>query len=1191
MSRGARFILNCKFKHVAQPGEPLGEHTWTPTHIERLIEYTGTRETVALNFDEEKGAEPATQKQIDKIEEFIREAKLNNESGQKELNDLPQYLDYKAEPTKQNASELISYLAEQIMINGGFDEASNLIEYTALRPGVVKVGEHGLFSSHPIDDLKKTAKEFSSHKGNIYTHILSIRREDADRLGYDSQKPWKNLILSKIDVIAKHHGISVSDMHWVAAMHNTGEHPHVHLYLYADENAPKKPYLDENGIKKMKSKFASEIFRDDRMNIYHEKKLYKKELKAQSSKLLDALLENPLKDFENDKLNELVNKVNKLSENEELPTKGKQYYGFMPAEIKKMVDDIQCHLVYDNKILNSLYQNYCNCQYNIEKIYVTNPREQAPIDKVEAFIPIKNEILRHAYNIRDGANQIIDNGYVESENIMDVDSDSFSSETTSPVNVFVVEDDYSDEPIVDVPQMSNNNPFDTINSFENNHQKGNYRKHLGYKQLSKKFSFIKDCELKGDYAEKSFASLKIISEDINLRTGETCRELADRYYYGNGCARDINAAFMWYGIAADQYKDSYACYKLGQIYYNGTDEIEINQENGYYYSKTAYLLFQQEIENSEFFTQLSEGKENLDYYSKVSADDAYKEYLIGRLYLKGQGLEQDYYKAYCSFSLSAQNGYNHANYYIGNMYYYGLGFEQSFVEAKSFYDKAADNGDNYAKYRLARMYIKGEGTDVDLNKSEVYLKTSLNFVVMANYDLAKLYELHTDEFKHSDDEIYQLYKTALKGLEKQEKDMHDTFTEIRIGNMYLNGQGTEANVNKAVEWLNKAAEQDNPDALYQLGYIYSSDKYSIVDEEKAFDYYARALKSYIKAEEENANATAEYRISRMYLKGIGTEVNSDEAIKWFTKAALNHNGEAAYQLYKLYSDGALIEQNSELAGQFLEMACYLDNPYAQYALGNIELENGNLENSIKWLKESAEKEMPFASYKLGSIYGSEEYSVFDEALSQKYYEAALSQFQINYEEQADDYLAYRIGNMYLNGQGTEANVNKAVEWLNKAAEQDNPDALYQLGYINYSESYGINDKSSANEYFLQSLKIYFSSFEADPDGNKAYRIGTMYHYGLGVERNIDEAIKWYKKSIELGNLKAQEKIDEINENKNASLMAIATTAAHLGRMIDTETHAAFKQRYSSDSKILRQEKLQKINLGQAIGDRAQSFDY
>ena len=1171
MSKGARFVLNSRYFHIAQPGESHSQYAMLGSHMSNLVEYAGTRETVALNFDDVTAEQPSTDEQKTAIDKLSRMAGLKNHK----IDDVLEYNDYKEAPTVKNASQLIAYLAEQALIHGSFDEVSNLVEYAAERPGVVKVGEHGLFSATKSVDLEEAKKELSNHQGNIYTHVLSLRREDADRLGYDSQEPWRNLILSKIDVIAQAHNIELSNLHWYAAMHNTGHHPHVHLFVYADEAASQKPHLNKEGLKLMKSALATEIFREEMHNSYVVKTEYRNELNKQSKELLNALINNPLDYYENEQLNELINKINQLANT--IPETGKMVYGYMPKDVKNLVDDIQSHLVYDNKILNDLYMQYCNCQYNIEQMYINEPKF-APVDTVEAFKPIKNEIIRKAVEIKNG----VEASFVQSFSDNHINTDNITSQEgrTEP----------SDDVLMPPRNLSIESP--DYNNANDNYKHSKFRKHLHYNYLAKSIPLIKEYQLDGDYNKKTFKALKILSEDINLRTGETCRELADCYFYGKGCERDINEAFMWYGIAADQFKDSYAEYRLGQIYYNGTDEIAINTELGKYYSYAAYSHFVGEVENSDFFYALENNKNDMYYIDNVSADDAYKEYLIGRLYLKGFGVELDYGKALNSFLLSAENGYGHANYYIGNMWYYGLGFEKDYSEALTYYDKAAKQGDSYANYRLGKMYLKGEGVSVDVHEAARCFKKSKDRVVLANYDLARLYESYREIFSESQEEIFSLYKKALEGLTEQEKEIHDTFTEIRLGNMYLNGQGTQVDIDKAIEWLNKAAEQDNADALYQLGYIYSNEEYSCFDTEKAYDYYARALDSYIRAEGENSNATAEYRIGRMYINGMGTERNLEEGVKWLEQAALNNNGEAAYQLYNLYSKGEGIEANPERAMKFLEIACYLENPYAQYALGKVNLENGNLEEGVKWLESAADKEMPYASYRLGAVYSSDEYNVRDDELAQQHYNKALKLFISAYDNQPDDMLAYQVGRMYLSGQGAEADIQEAVAWFNKAAEQDNADALYQLGYIYSNEEYSVVDKAASNRCFLSAYEIYLNTLEVNPNNSEAaYKLGTMYHYGLGVEQDINKAIEYYKKSAELGNKRAQQKLDDMENQNQLTALSIASVAAHFGRIIDTETHAAFKQRYTNDSKLLRQEKIQKINSGQAVDDYAQAPDY
>lgn len=298
---GARIVLNSRYFHIARAGEKAdGKHTMTKDAAMGLVNYVGTRESVELNVNQtsmngeeiialnldplklsaEVGARPATGKQMKTIADLlweIPEAKKGLE-----------YQDFKANPTIGNASELISYAAEMGL---GFavdlGKAKNLIEYVGKRPGVDRVGEHGLFSSEPNVDIRKAQEEIASCKGNIWTHVISLRREDADALGYDHQKPWRDLVLQKVDVIAKASNIPVSDLHWYAGMHNTTHHPHIHLFVFTDD--PKVGHLNVSGINEMKAAFSEVIFADERRHIYEHKTKIRDNLKQKIDDILSDI--------------------------------------------------------------------------------------------------------------------------------------------------------------------------------------------------------------------------------------------------------------------------------------------------------------------------------------------------------------------------------------------------------------------------------------------------------------------------------------------------------------------------------------------------------------------------------------------------------------------------------------------------------------------------------------------------------------------------------------------------------------------------------------------------------------------------------------------------------------------------------------------------------------------------------------
>ncbi len=177
----------------------------------------------------------------------------NKSEGKK----LPEYSDYLKNPSKENASELLSELLEQSadMIT----DKEILVKYVAERPGVEKLGKHGLFSDS--DDeivLSQAQKNISEHQGNVWSHVISLTREDAERLGYTTPDMWRNLIMRHTDDIAKAQNIRLENLRWYAAFHNTTHHPHIHLLVYSTDI--KEGFLTEQGFEQIKRVLANDIF-------------------------------------------------------------------------------------------------------------------------------------------------------------------------------------------------------------------------------------------------------------------------------------------------------------------------------------------------------------------------------------------------------------------------------------------------------------------------------------------------------------------------------------------------------------------------------------------------------------------------------------------------------------------------------------------------------------------------------------------------------------------------------------------------------------------------------------------------------------------------------------------------------------------------------------------------------------------
>lgn len=133
------------------------------------------------------------------------------------------------------------------------------MKYIAIRPRAERVGSHGLFGDEDTVDLEKAMTELGEYSGNIWTHIVSLKRADGERLSYDNTKAWRNLLRTHRNEIAATMNIPTADFRWYAAFHDEGHHPHVHMMAWSAK--PGQAYLNQDGIRKIKSEHTRDIFR------------------------------------------------------------------------------------------------------------------------------------------------------------------------------------------------------------------------------------------------------------------------------------------------------------------------------------------------------------------------------------------------------------------------------------------------------------------------------------------------------------------------------------------------------------------------------------------------------------------------------------------------------------------------------------------------------------------------------------------------------------------------------------------------------------------------------------------------------------------------------------------------------------------------------------------------------------------
>ena len=362
----AKFILTSRF--IKNPAF---------ANAGKLLQYMATRDGVEKlpRGIDNKPATKQQEKLINSITKKFPETKQSIE-----------FEDYENAPTKANASEFLSYFEENYADK--IEDMKTLVRYFAERPGVEKLGSHGLFSQ--TDDkinLDEVADEVSNHDGVVWTHVLSLHREDAERLGYNNAKAWKNLVRRNVAAIAEAHKIDLNDLQWYAAFHNTGHHPHIHLMVYSKSG---QGYLTNKGIELLRSRFGNDIFRNEQYKLFEMQTEIRDELKGEARNVIEDLLAHIDSSITpSDELVDLFNQLNEAMKQH----KGKWLYGYLQKPVKEIVDKIVHEIAKDPGIA-ALYAKWNEINREKLSLYHEKKTPDIPLEDNKEFRSIKNDLLR-----------------------------------------------------------------------------------------------------------------------------------------------------------------------------------------------------------------------------------------------------------------------------------------------------------------------------------------------------------------------------------------------------------------------------------------------------------------------------------------------------------------------------------------------------------------------------------------------------------------------------------------------------------------------------------------------------------------------------------------------------------------------------------------------------------------------------
>lgn len=368
------------------------------SHLGNYVKYMATRDG-AERVQWEQDQQPATEQQKKLVAQIVRDFPLS--CG------MFEYEDYQTSPTQVNASGFITRALEE-----NFDRAAkrkNYIQYIANRPHAQRIGAHGLFTSAdgPLT-LSQVAEAVSSHPGTVWLPIISLRREDAARLGYDNAESWRNLLSSYAMEMAQGLKIPWEDFRWYAAFHNESHHPHIHMVCYSAD--PTKGFLTKQGIADIKSGLAKEIFRNELTELYRQQTQRRDTLNQDAETVMQELLRR-MEDgtADNPRMEELMTH---LADRLRF-TSGKKQYGYLKAPLKAVVDEIVDELAKDPRVTNA-YDLWYQMREEVLRTYRNDLPERLPLSQQKEFKRIKNMVIQEATRLGE-LNQV----FQPEENVQD----------------------------------------------------------------------------------------------------------------------------------------------------------------------------------------------------------------------------------------------------------------------------------------------------------------------------------------------------------------------------------------------------------------------------------------------------------------------------------------------------------------------------------------------------------------------------------------------------------------------------------------------------------------------------------------------------------------------------------------------------------------------------------------------------
>ena len=1015
---------------------------------------------------------------------------------------------------------------------------SQYIYYIAKRQN--SQGLFGNFEFNNITEVAHEVRDVTDAGVNVYRGIVSLSEEDAVALGYNQKDTWVKYMHSVMNDVGNSFGIPLTALKWCAAVHMEQGHPHCHYTFWRTDGKVMSSYIHVSKQNEIREFLSGQMFKAEREMFLPEKNQYRdatigaarsfmNSLDIDFNHIPERITQQQLQHMSSD-LIELVNS---------LPGRGSLKYKLLPPKCKILVDKVVEDVI-QIPAVNKEYTAYMKAVSDISTTYSGSTNHQATNQTVadeDIRKRLANSILKSAITLsliqkKNLSGELSsplhnDNLQVNSVHLYDEDSSQVNSVHLSDEEFFRMSSGYlSNE---DIPQMNS-------------------------VHLSDEEFFRMSSNYLSDEDDSQVNSVHLYDEvtsqvnSVHLINGKIYDNVKQPKLEWTAAFKGTRNSLYSLDKEDPNYTTQFNTILDALISYHNQGYLPATYLLARLYNSKSYPIYDKEI-SDKLYTLSYNNFKNIFEHPELYISN-HKEHKKG-----------DNEKSV----LTPEQQESFLSYHLGKMSERGLGCEINYNDAISYY-KNCLNDNAYAQYALANIYLSEKTTPLTPElyaKSLKLLESASNKNPYAAYEYAQHLERPIFPYRSTQNEINSYYRTALDGfLSEKDNDTNLNGSILyKIGKLYYEGKGCEKDVELAYKYFMKSAECKNKNAYYALGKTCSDKTSPHYDPVRAEQYYIKAYNEYTDSETGESHAPSYLKIAMadLYANPENDKIyDIDKAIDIYKECIeTNADSMAMFKLGSLYLNGKGVDENVELGLKYINAAIAAGNKFVKITMAGIYSDSNNklynMDKAIELYKDCAENDSDsFSMFRLGSIYfngnGVEKNTVLglqylDHAAKSgnKYAKITMAGIYSNgdnefydmnkairlykdcaeNENDPDTFSMYRLGAIYIKGKGVEKNIELGLHYLNNAIDEGNSFAKVTL-----ADFYADSTHSRYN--ITKAIQLYKDCIKNDSDSYSMSRLGSIYLFGHGVDKDEALGLKYLNDAVANGNEHAKKTIEFYN---------------------------------------------------------------